>query len=49
MDDLKLFGKNEHQLDCLINTVSIFTEDIRMEFVSEKCVVLVMNREKLMA
>ena len=46
MDDLKLFGKNESQLDCSINTVRAFTEDIRMEFGLEKCAVLVMKRGK---
>ena len=30
MDDLKLFGKTEKQLDTLMNTVRIFRDDIRM-------------------
>ena len=32
MDDLKLFAKNEDQIDNLVNTVRIFSEDIKMEF-----------------
>ena len=47
MDDLKVFGKNEKQLDTLINTVRIFSNDIGMEFGISKCAVLVMKRGKL--
>ena len=47
MDDLKLFGKTEKQLDSLMNTVRIFSEDIRMEFGISKCGVLVMKKGKL--
>ena len=32
MDDLKLYGKNEKQVDTLVNTVRIFSKDIGMEF-----------------
>ena len=46
MDDLKLYGKNEKQLDLLVNTVRIFSEDIKMEFGISKCAVLVMKRGK---
>ena len=49
MDDLKLFGKNENQLDCLINTVRVCTKDIRMEFGLEICEVLVMKRGKVIS
>lgn len=45
--DLKLFGKNENQLDTMILTVPVFSEDIKMEFAVSKCAVLVMNRGKL--
>lgn len=31
MDDLKLYGKNEKQLNSLIQTANEFTEDINME------------------
>ena len=44
MDDLKLFSKNERGLDSLINTVRIFSADIKMEFEIEKCAVLIMKR-----
>ena len=30
MDDLKLFGKNEDQIDSLVQTVQLFSEDIGM-------------------
>ena len=33
MDDLKLFGKIQDQIDSLIQTVFIFSEDIGMELV----------------
>ena len=47
MDDLKVFGKNEKELDVLLNTVRVFSEDIRMEFGINKCGVLVMKRGRL--
>ena len=47
MDDLKVFGKNQKELDTLINTVRIFSDDIRMEFGISKCAVLVMKRGKM--
>ena len=46
MDDLKLLAKNEGQLESLIHTVRIFSDDIRMEFGLSKCAVLVMKRGK---
>ena len=47
MDDLKLYGRNEKQIDTLINTVRIFSIDIGMQFGIDKCTVLVMKRGKL--
>ena len=47
MDDLKLFAKNEDQINNLVNTVRIFSEDMRMEFGLPKCVVLIMKRGKV--
>ena len=44
MDDLKLFDKTEKQLDVPVNTIRIYSEDIRMEFGIKKCGVLVMNK-----
>lgn len=46
MDDLKLFAKSEKQLDTLLNTVRIFSSDIKMEFGISKCGVLVMKKGK---
>ena len=42
MDDIKLFAKNEKELETLIHTVIIYSQDIRMEFGIEKCALLVM-------
>ena len=47
MDDLKLFAKNEDQIDNLVNKVRIFSEDIKMEFELRKCGVLIMKRGKV--
>ena len=49
MDDVKVFGKNENQLDSLINTVRVFTENIRMKFGLEKCAILIMRRGKVIS
>ena len=32
MDNLKLFGKNEHQVDSLVSTFQTFSTDIGIEF-----------------
>ena len=47
MDDLKLFGKNEEQIDSLVNTVNICTIDIGMEFRLRKCGILTLKRRKV--
>ena len=47
MDDLKLYGNDERQIDSLINTVGVFSDDIRMEFGLKKCGVVVMKRGKV--
>ena len=47
MDDLKLYGNDERQIDSLINTVRVFSDDIRMEFGLKKCAVVVMKRGKV--
>ena len=47
MDDLKLFAKNEDQIDSLVNTVRIFLEDIKMKYGLPKCEMLIMKRGKL--
>ena len=47
MDDLKLYARSECQLDSLIQSVRIFSNDIGMKFGIEKCAVLVIKRGKL--
>ena len=46
MDDLKLFGKSEDQIDSLVQTVFIFSEDIAMEFGLKKCGVVILKKGK---
>ena len=40
MDDIKLFAKNEEELETLIHTVRIYSQDIGMESGIEKCALL---------
>ena len=47
MDDLKLYARTESQLDSLIQSVRIFSNDIGMKFAIVKCAVLVLKRGKL--
>ena len=44
MDELKLFGKSEDQIDSLVQTVQLLSEDIRMALVLKKCSVLSSDR-----
>ena len=46
IDDIKLFAKNEKELETLIHAVKIYNQDIRMEFGIEKCATLIMKRRK---
>ena len=46
VDDIKLFAKNEKELETLIHTVRIYSRDIGMEFSIEKCAMLVMKSRK---
>ena len=46
MDDIKLFAKNEKELETLIHTVRIYSQDIGIEFGIEKCALLVMKSGK---
>ena len=46
MDDIKLFAKNEKELETLIHAVRIYSQDIGMEFGIEKCAILVMKSAK---
>ena len=47
MDDLKLHAKSERELDSLIQTVRILSDDVGMVFGLEKCAVLVLKKEKM--
>ena len=46
MDDIKLFAKNEKELETLIHAVRIYSQDIGMEFGTEKCAMHVMKSGK---
>ena len=46
MDDIKLFAKNEKELETLIHAVRIYSQDIGMEFGIEKCAIFVMKSGK---
>ena len=47
IDDLKLFGKSGEEIDSLIRTAFIFSQDIRMEFGVKKCGVVIIKRGKV--
>lgn len=47
MDELKLYESYERQIDSLINTVRVFSDDIRMAFELKKCGLVVMKRSKV--
>ena len=44
MNDLKLYGKSKDDLDALMNTVRIFTDDIKMKFGISQCATHEMKR-----
>ena len=46
MDDIKVFAKNEKELETLIHAVRIYSQDIGMEFNIEKYAMLVMKSEQ---
>ena len=46
MNDIKLFAKNEKELETLIHAVRIYSQDIGMEFGIEKCAKIVMKSGK---
>ena len=46
MDDIKLFAKIEKELETLMHTVRIYSQDIGMEYGIEKCAMLVMKSGK---
>ena len=47
MDDLKLYSRNEKELDSLVQIMRVFIEDIEMEFGIEKCAMLVIEQGKI--
>ena len=47
MDDLKLYSRREKGLNSLVQTVHFFSEDIGMEFSTEKCAMLAMEKGKI--
>ena len=46
LDDIKLFAKNEKELETLIHAVRIYSQDIGMEFGIETCAMLFMKSRK---
>ena len=46
MDDLKLHGKNDKEIDSLIKTLWQCSEDIKMEFRVLKCAIVSLQRGK---
>ena len=46
IDDIKLFSKNEKELETLIHAIRIYSQDIGMEVGIEKCAMLVMKSDK---
>ena len=46
IDDIKLFVKNEKELETLIHAVRIYSQYIGIEFGIEKCTMLVMKSSK---
>ena len=46
MDDIKLFVKNKRELETLIKTLRIYSQDTGMEFGIEKCAMLVTKNGK---
>ena len=47
MDDLKLYGRNEKEINSLVPTVRVFSSDIGMDFRIKKCAMMVMKRGNL--
>ena len=46
MDDIKLFAKNEKEVETLIHTVRIYSRDLGMQLGIEKCAMLLMKSGK---
>jgi hypothetical protein len=46
MDDLKLFSKSKAEVESLVHTVRIFSDDIGMKFGMDKCAIVTLKRGK---
>ena len=46
MDIIKVFAKNKKELETLIQTIRIYSQDREMEFGIEKCTMLIMRCRK---
>ena len=46
MDDIRIFAKNEKELETRIHAVRIYSQDMGMEFGIEKYAILIINRGK---
>ena len=44
LGNLKLYSRNEKELDSLVQTIHVFGVDIRMEFGIERCAMLVIEK-----
>ena len=47
MDDLKLYARSNKEIESLVNTVRIFSDDIHVQFGLDKCAKVIINRVKL--
>ena len=47
MNDLKLYSRHKRRLDSLVQTLRVFSGDIRMDFGTEKCAMLVTEKGKI--
>ena len=47
MDYLKVYGKDKAEIESLVSTVQLISQDIGMEFGRKKCGVVVLKRGKL--
>ena len=47
MDDLELYSRSEKGMDSLVQTVRVFNEDMGMEFGTENCAMIVMEKGEI--
>ena len=45
-DNIKLFAENEKEMECLIQTIEIYSQDVGMEFDIDACTMFIVKREK---